>query len=220
MKRIGIKAIRMDNMRRLIKQSGNQRLFAERADINPAYVSQMMTGRRDMGEEVARKIDRAFGKAAGWMDQNHGSNGDERDQPSNVQSGPEHHRSLPLISWVQAGSFSEVMDNFQPGQAEEWLPCPFSSGENAFALTVNGPSMEPEYKDGDIIYVDPDRQPINGSHVVVRLAQSNEATFKKLVMDGGKVYLQALNPDWPERIIQINGDAEIVGVVFFSGRRR
>jgi SOS-response transcriptional repressor LexA len=53
--------------------------------------------------------------------------------------------------------------------------------------------------------------------VVVRLDESNEATFKQLIIEEGKQYLKALNPDWPNRIIEVDEEATICGVIVFKG---
>lgn len=133
---------------------------------------------------------------------------------ANVEPGPDLRGNVPLISWVQAGNWETVIDNFAPGDAEDWLPCPRKFGPHAFALRVRGVSMEPKYQDGDIIFVDPDAQAEHGRNIVVRLDDEHEATFKQLVMEGGQKFLRALNPDWPgPKLIPINGNATICGVV-------
>ncbi|MCG9081136.1 LexA family protein [Laribacter hongkongensis] len=133
----------------------------------------------------------------------------------NVDPGPDIRGMVPLISWVQAGNWGEVVDNFAPNDAEEWLPCIRKMGPHAFALRVRGDSMERKYQDGDIIFVDPDVCPSNGRNVVVRMDDENTATFKHLVIDeAGNKFLKPLNPDWPgPKIMQINGNARICGVV-------
>ena len=75
------------------------------------------------------------------------------------------------------------------------------------------PVGEPTFSDGDLILVEPELEAHNGSLVVVTLDDEHEATFKQLVIEGDKKYLKALNPSWPERIIQVNGNATICGVV-------
>jgi SOS-response transcriptional repressor LexA len=138
---------------------------------------------------------------------------------NNFQPGPDTEGRLPRISWVQAGQWSDIVDNFQPGDAEEWLPIPFRHGPNAFILRVVGKSMydpdgEKSYDDGDYIAVDPSREAQNKSMVIVRLEDENAATFKQLVVEpNGKKYLVALNPSWPNRIIEVHQDATICGVV-------
>lgn len=126
--------------------------------------------------------------------------------------------AVPLISWVQAGSWSDVADPFQPGDADEWLPCPVAHGPRCYAVRVRGDSMNnpgarPSYSDGDIIFVDPDRRANHGDRVIVRLDDHAEATFKQLLVEDGRKLLKALNPEWAPRYISINGHATIVGVV-------
>jgi SOS-response transcriptional repressor LexA len=77
--------------------------------------------------------------------------------------------------------------------------------------------MEPKFHDGDLIFVDPLVSPDSGRYVVVRLEHSQEATFKQLIVEGGRRYLKALNPDWPNRIIEVDSVATICGVVVFKG---
>lgn len=131
----------------------------------------------------------------------------------NVDAAPAIGRSIPLISWVQAGAFSEAIDSYAVGDAEAWYPMPRKAGPRTYALRVRGISMEPRYHEGDIIFVDPDASPHHGSRVVVRLDSAQEATFKELVIEGDARYLKALNPAWPEPLKRIDGDATICGVV-------
>lgn len=140
----------------------------------------------------------------------------------NVENGPDLRGRVPLISWVQAGDWQEIVDTFAPGDAEEWRGCPVNHGSRTFVLRVRGESMfnpngRPSFQQGDLIFVDPDRHAEHGALVVVRLDDDKEATFKKLVIEGERKYLRALNPAWPEPIIKINGNATICGVVIFKG---
>jgi SOS-response transcriptional repressor LexA len=79
------------------------------------------------------------------------------------------------------------------------------------------PKGKPTYDEGDIIFVDPDVHAEHGMNVVVRLDDQNEATFKKLIIEGERRYLKALNPAWPPenpgQILPINGNATLCGVV-------
>lgn len=120
---------------------------------------------------------------------------------------------VPLISSIQAGAWCEAVDNFQPGDAEEWLPAPAKHGPHAYALRVTGTSMEPRLREGEIVVVDPDREPESGSIVVARKAENKEVTLKQLIREGGETYLKALNPHWPEPIIRISEEWNVCGRV-------
>lgn len=168
------------------------------------------TGRiKGIGVQIRRKIDETF---PGWLDPS--------PEPSapNVQPGPGMGASVPLISWVAAGHWADVVDPYAVGDAEDWLPCPRRHGRRTFALRVEGQSMynprgKPSFAEGDIIFVDPDRDAVHGALVVVRLDDETKATFKRLLIDGDRRYMEALNPDWPGRIFPINGNATLLGVV-------
>lgn len=123
-----------------------------------------------------------------------------------------------MISWITAGAWADLSDPFQPGEAEDWLPCPVRHGPRTYCLRVRGESMKnpgsrPSYDHGDIIFVDPDKNANPGDRVIVRLDDQSEATFKQLLIEDGRKLLKALNPDWKPRYIEINGNATITGVV-------
>jgi SOS-response transcriptional repressor LexA len=128
--------------------------------------------------------------------------------------------NIPLISWVQAGSWESISDVFQSNGADEYYPCPEKHSNATFALRVVGESMSPDFIDGEVIFVDPEVEPKNGSCVVVRQNGDSEATFKQLMFDGSDKYLKALNPNWPKKIIEMLPDATICGVVIGSYRKR
>ena len=136
---------------------------------------------------------------------------------SNVQATSEEtgSRQAPVISWVQAGEWGEAIDLHLPGFGEEFEPVPPTAGPNAFWLRVVGDSMTSQsglsVPEGHLILVDPDIQADNGSLVVAKLDDTQEVTFKQLVVDAGQKYLKPLNRDY--RTIPINGNCRIVGVV-------
>jgi len=126
---------------------------------------------------------------------------------------------LPLISWIQAGAWSDIVDNFSPGDAEDWIPCPFNHGPSAFILRVVGSSMynpggDKSYAPGEFIAVDPSAEPMNKKMVVARVDHEEKATFKQLIIDSeGEMMLQALNPSYVPRLMTMPPGSRIVGVV-------
>jgi len=124
------------------------------------------------------------------------------------------HRHVPIISWLQASSWSDQNDHVL-NQAEYWRDIASDVGENAFALKVKGDSMtnpygSPSIPAGSIVIIDPSVEPINGSIVVAKLANSQEATLKKLVIDGADRLLKPLNPEF--KTTNIGSETHIIGV--------
>ncbi len=129
-----------------------------------------------------------------------------------------HVRKIPLISFVQAGSWGDVENPYELNDAEDWISWPLKSSKYAYAVRNSGLSMfNPRtgegYPDGCILKMEPEdiKPAVNGSDVIVR-TPDGKVTFKQLQIDGGEKYLQAINPDWPERIIKIPEDSVICGV--------
>lgn len=125
-------------------------------------------------------------------------------------------RRIPVISWVQAGQFTECKASEVFSEVDKWVETSLRIGDSSFALEVKGDSMTnpnglPTIPEGATVIVDPDAEPLNGKIVVARLDGTNEATVKKLVIDGPQKFLVPLNPRYPN--ISINGNCLIIGVV-------
>ncbi|WP_143872536.1 LexA family protein [Catenovulum sediminis] len=133
---------------------------------------------------------------------------------------PKVKSSVPLISWVQAGAWHDIIDVFQPGDADEYYPCPENHSPYTYALKVVGESMSPDFIEGEIIFVDPEVEARHGSCVIVRQNGNTESTFKQLIIDTDGKRLKALNPDWKPKYIELLPDAVISGVVIGSYRKR
>lgn len=131
---------------------------------------------------------------------------------------PVQARMAPVLSWVQAGNFTNV-ESVDMSQVTEWFPLP-DDCDKCFYLKVRGVSNEPDFIEGDYIVVDPtvyysDMQ--SGDIIVVR--KEKDATFKKLVIEpDGSKYLQALNPNFHPNIIPIDEECYFIGQVIDSMR--
>lgn len=125
-------------------------------------------------------------------------------------------RLIPVISWIQAGTWTTVDSVPEGTQFDEWLPPNPKCGKNGYGLEVVGESMLPDFRPGDKIYVNPDFQPDGlktGDLVIMSCEGEAEATFKKLIVESGSMYLQPLNPDWPEKTMPLVDGCKLVGKV-------
>lgn len=125
-------------------------------------------------------------------------------------------RLIPVISWIQAGTWTTAEGVPTGTQFEEWLPPNPKCGKNGYGLEVVGESMLPDFRPGDKIYVNPDFQ-INdlktGDLVIVACEGESEATFKKLIVESNGMYLEPLNPKWLEKIMELREGCKLIGKV-------
>ena len=127
----------------------------------------------------------------------------------NVAPGPNVYGKVPLISWVQAGHASEVVDLLHPGEGFEWIDTTCQIKRHTYALRVRGDSMSPDFPDGSVIIVEPEFDPLPGDYVIAKNGD-DEATFKQLIKDGADYYLKPLNERYP---IKPLGHYHVIGVV-------
>jgi SOS-response transcriptional repressor LexA len=217
--------------------ANNKADFARAIDRAPAQVNNFLSGKlgKVIGAELARHIEGKVGLEPGYLDRQHvrpGKPSAQKNvgkvvsgnslsnvnihQPSNVEEVSAAGSRLPLISWVSAGLKDDANDPYAPGNAEAWLDFDSLASSVAFCLRVRGDSMvRPDgtgFPNGCIIAVEPRRRPKSGEFVVVRFNNTDEATFKQLIVDGPLKMLKPLNPAYP--VIVLGPDAQLVGTVF------
>lgn len=119
----------------------------------------------------------------------------------------------PLISYAQAAMLLDPNERIAPADAEDWLPWAYPCSSSTYALPVRGSSMENEFFENEIIFVDPARPPKSGDFVVAKLELHREASLKKILQEGDTLYLKAQNKDWPEPVVRLSDSWKICGVV-------
>lgn len=215
-----IDEIRRDNARTLRDSVGGNKSFATMLDREATQISRII-GRnpsKRIGDDLARHIEKCFQLPMGWLDQEH--------QTTNVAPTTDVFKTevefqlVPVISWVQAGAWTEIGYSEVDLSTAETFPCPVPCGPMTYILRVIGDSMIEEYRPGDMIFVDPEVVPVHGDDVIALMHESGETTFKRLVEDGSQKYLKALNKSWPDQYLKIDGNCSIIGTVIFSGKPR
>ena len=202
-------------LKELVERFDTQKAFSEATGIDVSVISRMLypegkLGKRNIGEQSVRQIEDALKLARGWMDGISNENSNVSFVGFNEPAG-----SYPVISWVSAGAWSEAIEPYHRKSIDRWLETTVECSENSFWLDVKGDSMTApaglSIPEGMVILVDPEVEATNGKLVVAKLESDNEATFKKYVVDAGRKFLKALNPQWP--LTEINGNCRIIGVV-------
>ncbi len=119
-------------------------------------------------------------------------------------------RLVPVINKVSAGYPSDFNDlDYPVGIADDYIRCPDMHDPNAFAVRVVGDSMEPKFREGDIVIFSPAAEVHNGDDCFVRFAMPHETTFKRVFFESeNKIRLQPRNEKYSPTIVdgkRING---------------
>ena len=80
-----------------------------------------------------------------------------------------------------------------------------------FVIPIKGDSMEPDYQDGDLVFIQTSVDLNDG--VIGVFNYNGEAYIKQLVIDEDQAYLHSLNPDYKDIPITPETDFRIIGEV-------
>lgn len=126
-------------------------------------------------------------------------------------------RNVPLLGFAEAGIGGFFDDGgFPVGQGWDEVQFPASDHDNVYALEVSGSSMEPLYRDGDIIIVQPGANIRKKDRVVVK-TKEGEVMAKELARKTATlVELTSVNPEHPDRTLQVKEIEWIARIVWAS----
>lgn len=98
-------------------------------------------------------------------------------------------RLIPVISWAHAGeaeSYDELPESWQEEVPTE------CQDEDAFGVKLLGDSMEPGFREGDLLVLMPNKRATNGSLVVCRF-KNDGILFRRMELVQGTIRLVPLN---------------------------
>lgn len=109
---------------------------------------------------------------------------------------------IPVIGYAQAGAQGFFDDAGYPvGSGWDELQFPHVGDPQAYALEISGDSMEPVYRDGDIIIVSPSASLRRGDRVVVKTTGGEVMAKQLLRSTANRIELQSINPAHPLRTL-------------------
>jgi len=115
---------------------------------------------------------------------------------------------IPLINKVTAGYPGSFTDLGYPARvADEYIRAPDVHDPDAFAARVVGDSMEPVYREGDIVVFSPSKVVESGMDCFVRLEPDQETTFKRVYFEEGEdgsevIRIQPMNSAYGPMIVR------------------
>jgi phage repressor protein C with HTH and peptisase S24 domain len=124
---------------------------------------------------------------------------------------------IPVIGHAQAGQQGFFDDaGFPVGTGWDEVLFPHVGDPHAYALEVSGDSMEPVYRDGDLIVVSPEASVRRGDRVVAKTLEG-EVMVKQLARRSARrVELASLNPEYPDRTLAPEDLAFLARIVWAS----
>ena len=126
-------------------------------------------------------------------------------------------RRIPLIGLAQAGSDGFFGDGGYPvGGGWDEVTLPEIGDPNAYALEISGDSMEPVFRDGDMVIVSPAAPIRRGDRVVVRTVRGEVMAKQLARRSARRIELRSLNPVHPDLSFDLGDVAWMHRIVWAS----
>ena len=133
------------------------------------------------------------------------------------ESGRATARRIPLIGLAQAGAGGYFDDaGFPAGEGWDEVEFPVGAGDGTFALEVTGDSMEPLYREGDVLLVSRAEQVRRGDRVVVRTCEGEVMAKVLSRRTANVVELRSINPTHADRAFRPDEIDWIARIVWAS----
>jgi phage repressor protein C with HTH and peptisase S24 domain len=126
-------------------------------------------------------------------------------------------RRVPLIGFAQAGGAGYFDDGGYPvGGSWDEVGLPEIADPNAYALEISGDSMEPVFRDGDVVVVSPNAPIRRGDRVVLRTVEGEVMAKQLARRSARRVEVRSLNPAHPDYSFDLAEVAWIHRIVWAS----
>ncbi|MBB5414065.1 S24 family peptidase [Paraburkholderia atlantica] len=247
--------IRRENLLRAIKRMRTASALAEKAGVAAAYLSQIKkqapdskTGKpKAMGDDVARKIERAIGEREGWMDVQHtdpNSEVSKTSQPDTLIARLFPDGQGNVITWAEP-------EDLEPDDKRVWIDrydyrfsagtgviqwevrqkkaLPFDVGffralgvrpQDCKLAQVHGRSMEPYLFNRDMMMICIAKNQVKDG-LIYAVVFEDEPLVKQIFKEPeGAIRLHSYNPEFPDKVIHADQleSLQIAGeVIYRSG---
>lgn len=196
--------------------------FADRHDLDASYLSQILSGHRNLGERAAATMEKKIGVPAGTLVSpnigevsetkaayavlaiNSNTTGEER---------PVGVGTVPVVGKAMLGAngFFDAID-YPVGHGDGVLLIN-STDPNAYALQVIGQSMHPRIKHREFVVIEPNHQYVPGDEVLVRTQNGQSMVKEFSYLREGTYRFDSVNPSEPPVFLEV----EEVEFIHFVG---
>lgn len=186
-----IHEIRLMNVRSLLEESKLSRSeFAEKIEMSYNLLSQYIgkNPTKKIGDETAIKIETAFNKPKGFLDQ-----AQQTDTLNSKKQITPNGRWVPVKAFSKMGMDGYFQDMGYDGDSGDGYVPSSTAGIHAYAVKGTGDSMFPAIKNGWFLVCDPDAVPQIAEYVEVQFKDGRRTIKEFIGITGNILHLLAVN---------------------------
>jgi phage repressor protein C with HTH and peptisase S24 domain len=189
-------------------------IHSQQADIaaiygcEPSYISNLIKGKKNIGEKTARKLEECLKKPMHWMDTPQALMPNDESKPLLTTEKTFKHQCRPrVVGTARCGDKGYYMD-LEGGDG--YLE--FHAKPGSVAIKIKGHSMHPAIKEDWFVIIEPEKSPELGEYVLIKFRDGRKMVKELLQKKSDGYLLLSVNSD--ERITAHH--AEIEGIEAIS----
>lgn len=166
-----------------------QEEMGSRLGVSGNWISLLERGHKEPGDSLLRHVELLEqAKDTGLLARSaEGSLG--QSDPTMNRGATSEQKLIPVIGWAHAGNASSYEE--LPHDWREFVPSNCRDPK-AFAVVLEGDSMEPRFGEGDVLELMPSEEIHNGCLAVIRLVNDG-VIFRRVQISKGRLRLIPLN---------------------------
>ncbi len=191
-----------------------QDMLAKEAGVYSSNLSEYMTGKVDPTKRTFEKLARAFGTSlaeflAGPPPAAERKRISSPDIPVYDENGREIEsfstEQIPLLTGIPAGPWMAWVDTYPAGYGEDFVPRYGAKGPHIFAVRVQGDSMVPDLRSGDVLIIDPEKAFTNVKGGIGVVKYDDSYKIRHVWLRGDNYLLEPSNKAYEPEFVPVTG---------------
>lgn len=186
---MNISQLRIAKLRDLIGDLKTKE-FADRYNLDPSYLSQLLNGHRPLGDKAAKNLEDKIGLTGGTL---------LMPAPTAQDgSAPAKEAGADLINSFRRAPMQGVAQLNQEGNWDElapatgWVNVP-TSDPTVYSIRIKGDALAPAIRNGWVVWCEPRHELVPGEYVVVTCGNGESMIKELLYANDNEVSLMSIN---------------------------
>ena len=179
-----------DRLKSSRKDKGwSQAELARRAGCSQQCIGDLERGRNHKSKHLG-SLARTLSVDPHWLE----TGREPRLPVRNLRPAPDQR--VPLVSLDQAVS---TLQGYPPADVPK-VGCPVMLSDKGICVTMVGDAMAPAFGDGDVLFLEPLREPGIGDYVLMQFGAERHPVVRQLSRDGDRWLACCSAPGWPDPV--------------------
>ena len=122
-------------------------------------------------------------------------------------------KKIPIISWNDIEKIQQKNYAIPQSLTTEYVYLFEKLSDQAFALKMQGKSMQPIFNENSILIFEPNKQKYDGCFALFYINEDKSYRFRELIIDGTSYYYKACNINFENKLHKLHKADKIIAIL-------